>query len=50
MQEKNFRTMRRVGGYNIVIGIIAIISGIVCGILTIINGAKLLKSKSDMLF
>lgn len=50
MQEKSYKTMKRVGGYNIALGVIAIISGIVCGILMIVNGAKLLKNKTDMLF
>ncbi len=50
MQEKSYKTMKKVGGCNIAIGVISIISGVVCGILMIVNGAKLLKNKSDMLF
>lgn len=50
MQEKSYKTMKRVGGYNIAVGVIAIASGVICGILMIINGARLLKNKSDMLF
>lgn len=50
MQEKSFRTMKKVGGFSIAIGVITLVTGIVCGILTIVNGAKLLKNKSDMLF
>jgi len=50
MQEKSYKTMKKVGGYNIAIGIIIMVAGIVCGILTIVNGGKLLKHKSDMLF
>ena len=50
MQEKSYKTMKKVGGYNIAIGIITLITGIVCGILMIVNGGKLLKNKSDMLF
>lgn len=50
MQEKSFKTMRSVGGASIALGIIMIISGLVCGILTIVNGGRLLKEKSDHLF
>ncbi len=50
MQEKSYKTVKKVGGCSIAIGIITLIAGVVCGILTIVNGAKLLKSKSDMLF
>ena len=50
MQEKSYKTMKKVGGYSIAIGVITVIAGIVCGILTIVNGAKLLKNKSEMLF
>lgn len=50
MQEKSYRTMKVVGGGNIALGVITIVAGVVCGVLMIINGAKLLKSKSEMLF
>lgn len=50
MQEKSFKTMKKVGGFNIAIGVITLIAGVVCGVLTIVNGARLLKNKSDMLF
>ena len=50
MQEKCYKTMKVVGGGNIALGIITLVTGIVCGILMIIGGAKLLKSKSDMIF
>lgn len=50
MQEKNYRTTKSVGGGNIALGVIVIVCGLVCGILTIINGARLLKEKSDRLF
>lgn len=50
MQEKFFRTIKSVGGGNIAIGVIMIVTGLVCGILAIVNGGRLLKEKSDRLF
>lgn len=50
MQEKSYKTVSRIGGYNIAVGVVALISGLVCGVLMIVNGARLLKAKSDILF
>ena len=50
MMERIYNTMKSVGVWNLVMGILLIISGIVAGILLILNGAKLLKKKSDLLF
>jgi hypothetical protein len=50
MMEKIYHTMKSVGVWNLVMGILLIIAGIVSGILLILNGAKLLKKKSDLLF
>ena len=50
MNEKTYKTMTVVGGGNIAIGIVVLVCGIACGILAVINGAKMLKSKSDMIF
>lgn len=50
MQEKLFRTTKSVGGGNIAIGVIMIVTGLVCGILAIVNGGRLLKEKPDRLF
>ena len=35
---------------NITIGVISIVTGIVCGILLIVSGAGLLKRRSDIMF
>jgi hypothetical protein len=50
LMEKIYHTMKSVGVWNLVLGILLIIAGIVSGILMIFNGAKLLKKKSDLLF
>lgn len=50
MMEKIYNTMKSVGVWNLVLGILMIITGAVAGALLIMNGAKLLKKKSDLLF
>ncbi len=50
MMEKIYKTMKSVGVWNLVMGILLIVAGVVSGILLILNGAKLLKKKSDLLF
>jgi hypothetical protein len=50
MMEKIYNTMKTVGVWNLVMGILLIVAGVVSGILLILNGAKLLKKKSDLLF
>lgn len=48
--EKVYKAMKSVGAFNIVLGILMIVSGIAFGILVIAKGAKLLKHKSDIIF
>ncbi|HHT89066.1 MAG TPA: hypothetical protein GX002_08650 [Clostridiales bacterium] len=50
MMEKIYNTMKSVGVWNLVLGILFILSGLVTGIFLIVNGAKLLRKKSDLLF
>ncbi len=50
MMEKIYNTMKSVGVWNLVMGILLIVAGVVSGILLILNGAKLLKKKSELLF
>ena len=50
MSEKVYKTMSMAGAGNIAIGIVMLISGITCGILAIVSGAKILKRKSDIIF
>lgn len=50
MEEKIYKTMGSVGAANITIGICVLVCGIVSGILLIVNGGRLLKHKSKMIF
>lgn len=50
MEEKAYKTMGITGGLSIAIGIITIVGGIVLGVLSIVNGGKLLKRKSEIMF
>lgn len=50
MMEKIYNTMKSVGVWNLVLGIILILSGLASGIFLILNGAKLLRKKSELLF
>ncbi|MCI8859536.1 MAG: hypothetical protein HFI71_08465 [Lachnospiraceae bacterium] len=50
MNEKVYKTMSVAGAGNIAIGIVILVSGITCGILAIVSGAKMLKRKSDIIF
>ena len=48
--EKIYKTMRNTGAGWIVIGIIIAVTGLTVGVISIINGALLLKRKSDIVF
>lgn len=50
MNEKVYKTMKRVGGWNIVFGILLITFGLAIGIMQIVHGGKLLAHKKDILF
>lgn len=50
MNEKTYKTMSTVGGGNIALGIVVLVTGLAAGILMIINGARLLKRKSEIMF
>ena len=50
MVEKVYKTMKSVGSFNIVMGILLIITGITSGILVITKGARLMKDKSGIMF
>lgn len=49
MSEKVYKTMGITGTAAIVLGIITMSVGVICGTLSIIFGTKLLRRKSDML-
>lgn len=50
MHEKIFKTMGRVGGANIAMGIVCIAVGVTVGVMSIIWGSTLLKDKKYLLF
>ena len=50
MSEKLYKSLNRVGGWNIAFGIIMIVCGVAIGIIQIVNGAKLLSEKKDITF
>jgi len=48
--EKIYKVMHSVGTFNVILGILMIVSGIAFGVIVITRGASLLKRKSDLLF
>lgn len=48
--EKVYKTMRNTGAGSIALGVIILVSGLIIGILSIVNGALLLKRKKDITF
>ena len=48
--EKVYKTMRNTGTGSIALGVIILVSGLIIGILSIVNGALLLKRKNDITF
>lgn len=50
MSEKVFKSIGRIGGANIAMGIISIVVGLSVGILSIVCGGKLLNDKKNQLF
>ena len=49
-KDRAYKTMSGAGAGSIVIGVIILVSGVTAGVLSIINGARLLKDRSDVLF
>lgn len=48
MSEKAYKTMRSTGAGTLAIGICILVTGIVSGILLIVNGARLLKNRESL--
>ena len=48
MMEKIYKVMRNVGAASIAMGVVLITVGLITGILSIIEGAILLKRKEDL--
>lgn len=49
MKEKIYKTMTRSGAWCLAVGIVVLVTGVAAGVLMIVNGANLLKKKSDIL-
>ncbi|MCR5161719.1 MAG: hypothetical protein K6C06_08110 [Lachnospiraceae bacterium] len=47
--EKIYKTMGSAGGVTLALGIIVMVTGLVSGVLLIINGARLLIRKGDVI-
>ena len=50
MEEKVYRNMGVIGAGNIAGGVVMITVGVVCGILSIIGGARLFKNQKRLTF
>lgn len=49
MNEKLYKTLGSTGTANLIVGICVLVTGIASGILLIINGARLLKNRKNIL-
>ena len=49
MNEKTYKIFASIGIGNIVLGIVILAGGIACGVLAIVNGARVLKRKADII-
>lgn len=47
--EKVFKTVASAGVSNLVMGILLIVTGVTSGVLLVISGAKLMRSKDDLM-
>lgn len=50
MNEKIYKSMGRIGGGNICLGVISILVGVVTGIMMIVSGARLLARRGEITF
>ena len=50
MEEKTYKIMSGSGATSIAVVVVTLVTGLVCGILMIVSGAKLLLGKSKILF
>ena len=48
--EKAYRTMKNSGAGSIAVGIIVLVVGITVGVISIINGASLLRHEKEIIF
>ncbi|MCR4839578.1 MAG: hypothetical protein K5897_11715 [Eubacterium sp.] len=48
--ERVYRQIKHAGAYNIALGVVLIVLGITLGVLNVVTGGKLLKSRKQILF
>lgn len=48
--EKAYKTMQSAGAGSIALGIIMIVAGVTAGVITIVNGVRLLRNKNVITF
>ena len=49
MNEKIYKTMFGTGVSSLIVGIVVLVTGVTAGVMMIINGARLLRRKSEIL-
>ncbi|MGN8631431.1 hypothetical protein ACTNEW_07565 [Blautia sp. HCP3S3_G3] len=49
MNEKIYKTMSGTGVSSLIVGIVVLVTGVTAGVMMIINGARLLRRKSEIL-
>ncbi len=50
MEEKTFKLMNGGGILDITVGIVVLVTGIAAGVLLIVNGARMLAHKKNLIF
>ena len=50
MEEKAYKAMGKTGAFNLSLGICMMVAGIATGVIMVIHGAKLLKSRKNIMF
>lgn len=50
MEERTYRLLNKTGAASIVLGVIMTVVGIAAGVITIVNGAKLIRGKKYISF
>ena len=50
MEEKAYTAMGKTGAFNLVLGICTMVAGVAVGVVMVIHGAKLLKSRKNIMF
>ena len=50
MNEKIYKTLAHAGIWNLVMGIVILVTGIASGVLLLVSSVRLLKSKDDLTF